>query len=211
MKNIAEFVSWIFNPLFVPFYGLLLILNIPANHASFEMCVYFIPQELKIAIIYVFSLFGLVAPGLSFLFLKKIGVISSLYMDDPVERQLPVTIVLIYSFLLYFLLLYKTEGVLPKIIYIIPISITILMGVILILNRFMKVSIHTASAGFLVGLMFVFMSTHVSYPLWPFSIGILISGIVFSSRFYLKKHSWLELITGWILGSFIIFTTYKFY
>ena len=80
MRQMANAISWIFLPLFMPIYGLLLTLYIPSQEfdiskpSMFEM-----EYSLKAQILFLFLVFVTIAPGVSFILMYKRGLLSSLF------------------------------------------------------------------------------------------------------------------------------------
>ena len=148
----------------------------------------------------------------------KINLISSLYMDDRMERIGPYIAVMV--FLIWYYLNIDLYGVAPVFrLYILGSIIT--MFLMFFVNLFMKVSLHAAGwAAVFVNLIIAtqaFDYSSLIYSLGAASRGgqlyqlsfqiihmivFLILFIVLLSRFYLKKHNGTELSAGLILGLF---------
>lgn len=214
MKQLAQIVSWVFLPLFMPIYALLLVMFVPSNQDYFfnEDCMYTLPIQAKKALLYMFSVFCVIAPGISYLLLHRRKIISSIEMDDRKERGIPIIIMLIYCLLLYFLFIAKTSPALvPKFVFALPLSGVFVTAVFFLMNIWKKVSIHAAGTGILTGFVLAYILLHTQYELWMFGITILISGIVMSARLFLEKHTMSEMIIGWFTASFITFAVNYFY
>ncbi len=214
MHNFAQAISWIFNPLLMPIYGLLLVMYIPSDHLTYNpYCMYYLPVENKISIVYIFLLFGFAAPGLSFYLLQRRNIIQSIEMDSRKERTIPIVIMFAYCLMLYILLLYLSKGstLLPKYLYALPLSGVLVTFVFFFLNRWKKISIHSAASGILVGFILAYIIGHVEFKLIMLAIAIVISGLVMSARLFLEKHTLTETIIGWVIGAFITFSVNYFY
>ena len=214
MQNIAQVISWVFNPLLMPVYALLLVMYIPSDHITYNpYCMYYLPPENKMSIIYIFLLFGFAAPGLSFYLLQRRNIIQSIEMDSSKERMIPIAIMFAYCLMLYILLLYLSRGshLLPKYLYALPLSGTIITFVFFFLNKWKKISIHSAASGILVGFIFAYILGHYEYNTAMLVIAILVSGFVMSARLLLEKHTLSETVIGWGIGLTITFLTNYFY
>ena len=89
MKFLSHFLSWVFLPLLMPSYGILISLFVPAYSADIEMTsLYFAPIESKWALFTIFFLFSVVAPGVSFVLLHRFKVISTIDIERQGERSL---------------------------------------------------------------------------------------------------------------------------
>ena len=155
-----------------------------------------------------FLIFSVLAPGISFLLLKRSGLIGSLEMDDRKERFVPILVMAIYCLVLFFYILYLIDAnrlSVPKFVIALPLSGAIVTTLFLFLNRWKKISIHSAAVGILSGYILAYILQQNEYQLWMFTISILFSGLVMSARLYLQKHTFLEVIIGWCIGSFITF------
>lgn len=202
MKFLSHFFSWVFLPLLMPSYGILISLFVPAYSTDLEMTsLYFAPVESKWALFTIFFLFSVVAPGVSFVLLHRFKVISTIDIERQGERSLPLVIMLVYSLVLFFLLVYKAgEGTLPRYFYALPLSGVAVTSIFLLINRWIKISLHGAGAGILLGFLFVFTRAQDHFSLvWVLS-ALLASGLTMAARLYLRKHSPLEVYTGFTLA-----------
>ena len=214
MKQIAQAISWVFLPLFMPVYALLLVMFVPSNQDFFfnEDCMYTIPLSAKKALLSMFSVFCILAPGISYILLYKRQIISTIEMDDRKERGIPIIIMLIYCLLLYFLFIVKTDSSLvPKFVFSLPLSGVFVTSVFFLINIWKKVSIHAAGTGILTGFILAYILLHAQYELWIFALAIFVSGLVMSARLYLQKHTMSDLIVGWFTATFITFVVNYFY
>lgn len=209
MKSFFTAISWVFMPLLMPIYALALILYVPAyaydsSQNSLQLFMY--PGELKSALLIAFFIFGVGAPGFSFMILQKKNMISSLEMDGRKERNLPILITFVYAIFLYLILLYKVgSGILPKYIFSLPLGGAIVLGIMGYVNRFRKISLHAAGVGILTGFIFAFCIGQVSYEFWMIIVSIIVSGLVISSRIYLEKHEPIEVILGYFISALVTF------
>lgn len=202
MKFLSHFFSWVFLPLLMPSYGILISLFVPAYSTDLEMTsLYFAPVESKWALFTIFFLFSVVAPGVSFVLLHRFKVISTIDIERQGERSLPLVIMLVYSLVLFFLLVYKAgEGTLPRYFYALPLSGVAVTSIFLLINRWIKISLHGAGAGILLGFLFVFTRAQDHFSLvWVLS-ALLASGLTMAARLYLRKHTPLEVYTGFTLA-----------
>ena len=94
MKFTAKLISWVFLPLFMPLYALLLTMYIPSIEEGFyqENTIYWMNSNLKIAVLSLYFLFSFLAPALSLVFLKKSKLISNFEIDDKNERRIPIKV-----------------------------------------------------------------------------------------------------------------------
>lgn len=205
MKFLSHFFSWVFLPLLMPSYGILISLFVPAFSTNIEMTsLYFAPVESKWALFTIFFLFSVVAPGVSFILLHRFKVISTIDIERQGERSLPLVIMLVYSLVLFFLLVYKAgQGTLPRYFYALPLSGVAVTSIFLLINRWIKISLHGAGAGILLGFLIVFSRAQDHFSLWWVISALLAAGLTMAARLYLRKHTPLEVYTGFVFALLI--------
>ena len=217
MKLSAQIISWVFMPLLMPVYALLLVMYTPAEEQQFYGlecldCVYLLNAQIKKALLYMFIIFCVIAPGISFVLLKRSGAINTLEMETRLERTVPIIIMFIYCLGLYSMLMYTASAVaLPKFIYSLPLSGAAVTGSFILLNQWKKISIHAAAVGILTGFILAYTSVNMKFGVGMLCAAILLSGIVMAARSYLQKHTIQELVIGWFTGVLLTFTVSYFY
>ena len=212
MKFLAHFFSWVFLPLLMPSYGILISLFVPAYSTNIEMTsLYFAPIESKWALFTIFFLFSVVAPGISFILLHRFKVISTIDIERQGERSLPLVIMLVYSLVLFFLLVYKAgAGPLPRYFYALPLSGVAVTSIFLLINRWIKISLHGAGAGILLGFLIIFTRAQDAFSIWWVLSALLAAGLTMAARLYLQKHTSLEVYTGFIFALLITAGIHQF-
>lgn len=212
-KTLAHIFSWLFLPLLMPFYGLYLSLYIPSEELSLSgQGMYQIPIALKGQLLMIFFLFSALAPGISFYLLHKRKIISTIDIEDSKERNFPLLIMFAYCMVLFTLFIFKApNNILPKYFYALPLSGAIVTTLFIIINRWIKISLHGGGAGILVGYLSVFMLENSGFPILFFAIAIIASGLCLSSRLFLQRHTPLEVYSGWSLALMITFICCIYY
>ncbi len=212
MKYLAHFFSWVFLPLLMPSYGILISLFVPAYSTNIEMTsLYFAPIESKWALFTIFFLFSVVAPGVSFILLHRFKVISTIDIERQGERSLPLVIMLVYSLVLFFLLVYKAgAGTLPRYFYALPLSGVAVTSIFLLINRWIKISLHGAGAGILLGFLIIFTRAQDTFSIWWVLSALLAAGLTMAARLYLRKHTSLEVYTGFVFALLITAGIHQF-
>ena len=212
MKYLAHFFSWVFLPLLMPSYGILISLFVPAYSTNIEMTsLYYAPIESKWALFTIFFLFSVVAPGVSFILLHRFKVISTIDIERQGERSLPLVIMLVYSLVLFFLLVYKAgAGTLPRYFYALPLSGVAVTSIFLLINRWIKISLHGAGAGILLGFLIIFTPAQDAFSIWWVLSALLAAGLTMAARLYLRKHTSLEVYTGFVFALLITAGIHQF-
>jgi membrane-associated phospholipid phosphatase len=192
-----KFISTILHPIVLPTLGVFLYFVFVSQ--SFEKRLQLIVLGLVFALTYV-------VPVLLLLFLRNFGFIKDFQVSTIKERRFPVIFMI---FLLYFLgntiIQIPTIRNLGILFYGTSLSLTCIY---LLFSVKLKSSLHLVSMGNMIG-FFLIMTNINSLSMLPIIILlILLSGILASSRLYLKAHTPIELLIGFSLGivcQFILF------
>jgi len=192
-----KFISTILHPIVLPTLGVFLYFVFVSQ--SFEKRLQLIVLGLVFALTYV-------VPVLLLLFLKNFGFIKDFQVSTIKERRFPVIFMI---FLLYFLgntiIQIPTIRNLGILFYGTSLSLTCIY---LLFSVKLKSSLHLVSMGNMIG-FFLIMTNINSLSMLPIIILlVLLSGILASSRLYLKAHTPVELLIGFSLGivcQFILF------
>ncbi|MBT6881325.1 MAG: hypothetical protein HOA34_02835 [Flavobacterium sp.] len=192
-----KFISTILHPIVLPTLGVFLYFVFVSR--SFEKRLQLIVLGLVFALTYV-------VPVLLLLFLKNFGFIKDFQVSTIKERRFPVIFMI---FLLYFLgntiIQIPTIRNLGILFYGTSLSLTCIY---LLFSVKLKSSLHLVSMGNMIG-FFLIMTNINSLSMLPIIILlVLLSGILASSRLYLKAHTPVELLIGFFLGivcQFILF------
>lgn len=203
MNSVAQFLAYIFHPLNIPLMGLLLLLYTPSIPKSFLVIdsFYYAHPAVKTMLILLFALFTWAAPLLTIFFLKRSGEIESLEMDNREERNLPIGF-MIFFYMIFFALIhfYIPPNVVPKSVSAILFGGFIGLIGVRYLNKEMKISLHATGMGMLTGAVYTHYLDMSSFPFWMMPALFIISGIIVSSRIYLKKHDLRESLYGYLTG-----------
>ena len=188
MRHFYNIISYIFHPLFIPIGGTILYFLI-APYSTLEM------QSGNILPIFILTV---IIPIIFFLILKNLGVISSIFLPTLQERKYPLYI----SCILFLMILYKVipNNYVHELFYFFTGLLTATGTALILLFLKFKTSIHLLGMGsilmFMVGLSIHF-ETNITLAI---SLFTLFSGLVATSRLYLKAHSINELLIGFLIG-----------
>jgi hypothetical protein len=209
MKLLANIISWLFMPLFIPTYCLLLTLFTISfdGFVSGTGSLWSLPNEIKWALINLFLIFTLVAPGISLLVLRNRKMISSIEIHDRTQRFFPILLMFFYSIALFLLLFIKTKDTsIPHFIFTFPLAGALVSMALFAANYIFKISLHAAGCGIMFGYIFAYVVQQQYFEFWILLAASMVSGLTISSRLYLKKHSFDEVTHGWLIGVCITFT-----
>ncbi len=190
MRQSASTISRIFHPMFLP-----LLAFIITALATRTYVIYSNHQLLLITSAIILITIGL--PVLVIVFLKWIGLVTHIELNNRSERILPLIICSIF--------VWGCSELLYKIHYPISLVIFFRLAVILILiatfvTLFWKISLHGLGWGTLTSIAFIVAGLNGGSLFFIFPLTIFISGIVTSARLYMGAHTPTQIYTGYVLG-----------
>jgi hypothetical protein len=191
MIRIANFISVLFHPVFIPMWLMSIILWFADNSLLL------LQPGRKLSLFIIISVFTTVLPLLNFLILKFMGFLTGFEMNDRRERNLPLIIGLVYYAGLFYLLI-GTDIPLFYPGFVVSGFVLVLMNYLI--NRKWKISSHAIGAGGLTGTLILFSLLNRTDILFFISISFLFSGIILSSRLFLGKHSEAQIYWGYLIG-----------
>ena len=147
--------------------------------------------------------FTFLAPTIFALVLKKSGYITSLSMEDKRERTYPFLFTGLMYVLFYFFSGDLSDFKAPVVvnIFILGAVISILLAGVISLSW--KISAHMIGIGGLCGMFFV-LNVWSSILFSHLITSILLAGSVGFARLYLKAHTPMQILLGFLLGFFSI-------
>jgi hypothetical protein len=192
IDNLAKINSIIFHPVFIPVYGMIILFSAPTLLG-------YLPFTVKKLLLFILLINNVLLPLSLLLLFRYKNLISSLTINNRIERNIP----LIISSLLYLLtsfIIFRLP--IPVFLKSFIISVFILSVIITLINFYWKISLHSAGAGALISLVVILAFKMYAPLMWYIISVIIISGIVLSSRLKLNTHSplqvWLGLLTGFL-------------
>lgn len=185
----AIFFSYLFHPLFLTTYGLLVVLYF---HSVIAL---FLPPKIKVLLILITIVFTTLLPILNLIFLKKMNMVKTLEAENKEDRRILYFITLVFYLSEYYLLSQVREFVLLKQM-ILGCSVAIFL--VWIINFFWKISAHMVAIGGLTGLLF-FWYSFFDFEIIVYS-AILCAGIIAFARLKLGVHSPAQVYSGFFLG-----------
>lgn len=188
MRHFYNIISYIFHPLFIPIGGTILYFFV-APYSTLEM------QSGNIVPIFILTV---IIPIIFFLILKNLGVISSIFLPTIQERKYPLYI----SCIIFLMILYKVipNNYVHELFYFFTGLLTATATALILLFIKFKTSLHLLGMGsilmFMIGLSIHF-ETNITLAI---SLFTLLTGLVATSRLYLKSHTRNELLIGFLVG-----------
>ncbi|HSW67856.1 MAG TPA: hypothetical protein VLH16_04685 [Bacteroidales bacterium] len=192
---IARIISYLFHPVVLPTYAMLLLLNMKFY---FSMV---IPVQARWMIIGFVFITTCLLPLMMVHLMERLKIISSKHMPTRQERIWPFAITALFYYITYHLL---NRLDLPALYIVLIFGAFLNVALSLIITFFYKISTHMIAIGGLCG-AFIGLSLKfgLDMPLLIITL-IFISGLVGFARLKLNAHSPLQVLTGFFAG-FIIF------
>jgi hypothetical protein len=192
LRFLAQFVSYVFHPLFVPtFFLLFLIQVVPYEFASIT------EWQLKLR---VFSVFWLTAffPAFAVFLLWRLKFSESIFLRTQKERIIPYVITMFFYWWMYYLSRNFTDQ--PLVLKFFYFGIFIATSIGLVVNNFMKVSLHAIGiGGFLMSVGLTSFHYSLNNLFW-LVLAVLLTAFVISARMIVSDHTKKELIVGFAIG-----------
>ena len=186
----ARIFSYLFHPLFVPIYvGCFLIYEarLFPERTSWE----------KNIIIIQFFIYYTFLPLMTTFLSKALGFVESVQLKSQKDRIVPLVVCEIFYFWGWYV--FKNLPF-PKEVILFSLAVFLACSLGLILNAFIKVSMHAISVGVLSAFLLICgMKTDMSYGLY-IAIAFLIAGITATSRLIDSNHTEKEIYFGFFAG-----------
>jgi len=200
MKWFLTAVSYIFHPLFVPIGGTLLYFVVTPKYSPLEL------QSGNILPIFILTV---IIPIISFLILKNLGLIHSIFVENIKERKYPLYISIVLLLMVFFKVIPNSYTI--ELFYYFLGLISASFACLILLFANFKTSMHMMGMGSLL-MFLVALSIHFEINITlAVSALTLLTGLVASSRLYLKAHTKIELLIGLLVGVVSQLLTLKFW
>ncbi len=187
MKRISQLLSFIFSPLLVPSYGMML--------ASFLSVLAVLPLRVLWTTVAITFVITCLLPLTGILALYKSGMVKDPGLNARGERFIPyVLAMLCYLGCAFFL--YRASA--PVWLSLFYVGGATAIAINTLVNIKWKISAHAAAVGGLVALLFRLAASHQAIydmNVW-ISCGVIVAGMVMTARVYLGRHSLLQVLAG---------------
>ena len=187
----ANILSWVFVPLLMPVYGILLIFSLSfLSYAPFHT-----------KLVFTLIVFGanFLVPMLLVLILKKMCMIDDIGLNGRKERLIPYIISIICLAGTGLFLYIKSAPVWVAMFYA---GGALAALINLIVNFRWKISAHAAGIAGLVAMLIQVIKEGPSAPgmVWWIAGAIVIAGLLGSSRIWLGRHTLMQVLAGSAVG-----------
>lgn len=153
------------------------------------------------------TLITVLFPLLTILLMRALGFVKSIQMAGPRERLIPLIAIMIFYFWMYQVA--RNAGTIPgsPAAAEAPLILRSLLfgsylGIVLLflVSIFYRVSMHSAAAGGMIGIMAIIGLTSSTNMATPFFIALGIAGLIGTARLVLRAHTQGEVWLGYLLG-----------
>lgn len=189
MRTFQKAISYLFHPLFIPLAGTVAYFSITPKYS---------PASLQTHIFLPVLILTVIIPVIAFFILRNIGILSSALTPSIEERKYPLYIHVI----LLLIVVYKVvpgQYTFELHYYFIGLIASALTTLLLLFLK-VKASMHVMGLGSLF-MFLICLSIHFEINITlAVSLLILVTGLVATSRLYLRAHSKIEVFVGLLVG-----------
>jgi hypothetical protein len=195
MKKLAQILSYLFHPIYMPLAGFFIIFNsgIYESNLSLEYKKYAYMVNLLFTVFLPLALVSLL------LYVRQIPTVQ---LNDRKHRNVPLLLTSVSLFSL-FLVLHRVFPL--PVIQGFSLAIFSVVLILTIINLRFKISIHLGALGGISGLVLVIAIFYHKDLFIYLTICLMASGLVASSRLLLKAHNLKEISSGYFVGFFVTF------
>jgi hypothetical protein len=189
--RLAQFISVLGHPLFMPAYafGLLIYTN-----PYFNMMIPEVSKQFTFGILFVFTI---LLPIITAFIFKQFGLIDNLFMKTAEERKWPFLLTLVWYYMGFQLL---NKLYLPQSFLLLMIGAISAIGISLIITTQWKISIHMLGIGGVIGAL-IGISHRFQFDHSLLIVGLIFfAGIIGYARLKTNAHNYKQVYAGFILG-----------
>lgn len=197
VTRFAHLISWVFVPLLMPVYGIILIFSL-----SFLT---YAPFSSKLAFTLIVFGANFLVPMLMVLLLKKLGMIEDVGLNGRKERLIPYVITIVCLAGTGIFLYLKMAPVWVAMFY----AGGALAGLInLLINFRWKISAHAAGIAGVVAMLIQVIKSGPSADgmIWWIVGAIITAGLLGSARIWLGRHTLMQVLAGSAVGFLSVWT-----
>lgn len=189
MRQFLKIISYLFHPLIIPFAGTVTYFLVTPKYTPLEV------QSGNILPIFILTV---IIPIISFLILRNLGLVKTVFLAERSERLYP--LIINFGLLLMVVLKVIPNSFTLELYYFFVGLIAATAAALLVLFFKVKCSLHMLGMGSLLMFLFalsIHFETNITLAISLFTIA---TGLTATARLYLKAHSWSELLIGFFIG-----------
>ena len=196
LRFISLLLSAVLHPLFVPTYAVAALCCVQVRLSG--LTVY---ANAMLWLVVITLLFTCVIPLLYIIYLRYRNRISDYQLSNRRERD-SVYVCSAVSMLFWLWSMYRI-GIRGYLLWFF-IAALLTLVVVMIVNRYWKISIHTATFGALVGAVAAYQQHNGLYNMWLLPVLFVVLLLLMYSRIYLKSHTPLQTVCGFLTGLLMV-------
>ena len=155
------------------------------------------PTMYKLLMVLLFYLFSVLLPTYLIHVYSKYEGWTTKQLISRERRMVPYVISILCYFLGFYLLTLMNTPDFISVIFVVAIIIQVLCAAV---NRWWKISIHSAGIGGVTGMVIAFSLILSFDPTWWLCMLLLIAGLVGTARMVLRQHSLAQIVCGYLIG-----------
>ncbi|MCI9172505.1 phosphatase PAP2 family protein [uncultured Duncaniella sp.] len=202
MKRVSQILSYIFSPLLVPTYGMIL--------ASFLSVLSVLSARVLCTTVAITFVITCVIPACGIMAMYKTGFLTDPGVNVRTERSLPYALtILCYVGCCFFL--YRAGAPSWLTMFYAGGGAAALINAVV--NLKWKISAHAAAMGGLVAMLFRIAAMHqsvVDLNIWISAV-VVLAGAVMTARVYLQRHTLMQVLAGCANGFLCVWLLTMFY
>lgn len=185
----ARFFSALFRPAYYPLVGFLVLLCF----SYLRM----LPWQYKLWVLGIVFVNTIFLPALVVRLYRWWKGWKRIHLRYQTNRTVPYIVHILFYASTYYIL--KLNHI-PRFMLGILIVAILIQAVCLLVNVWWKVSVHSAGAGGLIGGLWAYSLLFGFDPTWWICLGILVAGLVQTSRMVLRQHTLAQVLVGTLIG-----------
>jgi hypothetical protein len=192
LRLLAQFISVLFHPLFLPTYVMAFMLYIhPFAFAG-------LVEKFKIFKLISVFFSSAFLPAFSVFLMRRLGFIESMMLRTQKDRIIPYVTSMIFFFWIWYVSKNQPEN--PPALTAFLLATFIANIAALMANIYFKISMHAIAVGALFVFFFWLSFTSAFSLTFYLSIATIVTGVVCTSRFIVSDHSTVEIYSGLLVG-----------
>jgi len=190
-KRIAQIISLVFHPLLITTYTFFFMFSFKT---IFNLMLTMHGKLIVLGSVFVMSC---AFPVLLILLLKHRGMVKTFEMETREERVLPLLMATIFYYSTYYML---HQVKLPAMFQQFVLGSTFLIALVLLINFWWKISIHTVAMGGMIGCMICLSMQFDNDMRLMIACLIMAAGLVSYARLKLEAHTQSQVYFGFFVG-----------
>lgn len=200
MRLFLKLISYLFHPIFTPIIGTLFYFAVTPKYSPLEL------QSGNILPIFILTV---IIPIIIFLILKNLGMVKSIFLYKKSERIYPLAINIVLL-LMVLIKVIPNNYTMELYYFFLGLIVATVTCLLLVFLNF-KTSLHLMGMGAVLMFLIV-LSIHFEKNITiAISLWTLGTGLVATSRLYLKAHGRAEVLVGFFVGIMSQLLTIKFW